>query len=126
MGMLFELAKTENYLGIDFEQAYWAIDDVGIGEQSGVFGLGMTLHAYPTREAKKLTEEQAIVGQKPFGASTSYNYNAVLYEFNLFLPINTAFPDGNIPASLDGLKTRAYNIIKAYLNLTSVVDIFEK
>lgn len=125
MGMLFELNKNENYLGIDFSEAYWAVDDVGVGEQSGVFGLGMTLHAYPSRESKKLTEERAVVGQKPFGASTSYNYNAVLYEFNLFLPVDIAFPDGTVPASMDALKERAYGIIKEYLNLSDVVDVFE-
>ena len=112
MGLSLTLTKEQNTLYHDFENAYWAINDLSYDTTSCYFRL----NAYPSREAKLknlTTLENPTIG---FGSSGSKVVNSILYTWEVQLAISDIFPNG-IPLDSDEQKTTIYEWIKTYTKL---------
>lgn len=125
MGLKLAIGENENHLGIAFPNAYWALDNIAIGESNGIFGVSIVLRAYPSRESRKKTEANGdITSNVGFGGATIPYYNGVIYEFRDFVAVNTVYPNG-VPSTLDGLKQGAYIYLKDYFQEIPFEDVFE-
>lgn len=112
MGLLLPLSKTKNTMYYDFDQAYWAINDLMYSETA----CGFTLNAYPSREAKLMNNtilDNPTIG---FGSSGTNVVDSILYTWNIQVAILEIFPSG-IPLNPDEQKTAIYNWIKDFTGL---------
>lgn len=126
MALQFNLEAEVNHLGTAFPDAYWSIDNLGIGMSNGVYGVAITLRAYPNRDSKKLSERNDLITERlSFGGSSIPYYNGALYEYQDFVAIEKVYPDG-IPNTYDGMKKLAYIYIKSYFSEIPFEDVFEE
>lgn len=114
MALSMRLPKDKNQLYFDFEDAYWAIDNVFFTTDT----VDFSLFAYPNREAKlmnySILPEPSIGYGSPIGAGS---VNSALYQWHVTNDIHLIFPDGSIPAGRDAQYTAIYNWIKEYTEL---------
>lgn len=126
MGLQYRLEKNQNWLGVEFQNAYWKITNFGLGEYNGDYIVSLQLTAYPSRESSVLSESGAEVSViSDFGGSVRPVYDGALYRWDAMFPVSTVFPDG-VPSSLSEAKTIAYNFIKSYLDQIPFTDVFEE
>jgi hypothetical protein len=59
VGIVMNLDKSQNALFHQFEQAYWAIENVAFGSDGadGSVMVSFNFSAYPSRESKKAMEQ---------------------------------------------------------------------
>lgn len=126
MGFLMNLPKTDNSLFADFENAYWSIEDLGVGIpeeiiQNADMVLRGELRAYATRDSK-YHGGQTIQTGLPFGGDGMY-YNPVLYRFYFQFNVVDVFPEG-VPVSYGEMKAKVYPFLLKYLGLAdNVINI---
>lgn len=122
MGLLLTLPKEKNALYYDFEDAYWAIDNVFYSCDR----IDFFLHAYPSRESKK--KNYSILENPSFGYGSANGAGSVssdLYTWHVTMSLTKVFKDGSIPAGKDAQYTAIYNWIKWYTELPWK-DVFEE
>lgn len=120
MGLEMTLPKECNHLGYTFDNAYWAISELGYDPKNCLFRLS----AYPSREAKLSDLTPLTPRILPIGSSSYPVIKGALYLWEAVIPTVDIFPDG-IPLDEDSQKTEIYNFIKAYTNLP-FVDVLEE
>ena len=121
MGLQLTLPKTKNQMYFDFENAYWAIDNVLFSYEI----IDFSLIAYPSREAK-LHDRMILVDPSvgfggPAGAGS---VSCALYQWHVTMALTEIFPTGQVPAGRDAQYTALYNWIKAYTGLP-FTDVLE-
>ena len=119
MGLKLTLEKEKNHLYHTFEDAYWAIKEIGY-TTSELYGK---LICYPSREASH-KQGQRAEGQLNVGGSYFPIIEANLYHWEFLAPISTVFPNG-IPLSEDEQKTAIYKWVKSYTELP-FTDVLEE
>ncbi len=121
MGLSMTLAKDKNRMYHEFEDAYWAIDNVIYSFDQ----IDFQLMAFPSREAKlmnySMLENPSIGYGSAYGAGT---VDSPLYLWHVRMELTNIFPDGSIPAGRDAQYTAIYNWIKAYTGLP-FTDVLE-
>lgn len=123
MGLQFTLNKENNFLFTDFQNAYWSIDSIAIGNiENNNFVVSGSFNCYPSREAKYKNED--VITQLAFGGSIGAYFNTYLYKHVFQFRVSDVYPDG-IPSDYSTLKTQLYEYLKVDLNLINAIDIFE-
>lgn len=122
MGLSMTLPKDKNTMYYEFEDAYWAIDQLIYTTDL----IDFRLVAYPNREAKlmdyKTLDNPSIGYGSANGAGT---VSCGLYTWHVTTALTDVFTDGSIPAGKDAQYTTIYNWIKAYTKLP-FQDVFEE
>ena len=118
MGLKLTLEKEKNQMYYDFENAYWAIDEINYTTEL-LYGK---LICYPSREARKKQGEK-VNSSLSVGGSYFPTVECLLYEWEFATKISSVFPNG-IPLSVDEQKTAIYNWVKTYTGLP-FVDVLE-
>ena len=119
MGLQLSISKNDNDLYADFENAYWAIEDISY---STAYGYA-ELYAYASRDAKYKNGEAIKDYSFSFGGAVSPVYNTRIYRWSLTFPLSTVFPDG-ISLSENEQKTAIYEYVKSYTGL-AFTDVLE-
>lgn len=123
MGIIMKLAKEDNILYTDFDNAYWSIEDVTFQSSEGVTYVTFSFKTYPSKAAK----DKMLVPIEPtlsYGSSTGIAYNPLLHTFDASFKAADLFPDG-IPITEAGQKDILYAFVKSYLSLTNYTDVLE-
>jgi hypothetical protein len=132
MGFLMPLSKTSNHLFLDFEKAYWSIDDIVYetaaryedGEKTVANLVSFNLNAYPSRESKH-NMNSSTSPQYPFGGCASIAVNPVLYTWRAIFTTTEIFGD-TVPTDANEQLAILYAYAKNYLGLSDVVDVLEE
>lgn len=122
MGLSMTLPKDKNQMYFEFEDAYWAIDQLLYTTDL----IDFRLVAYPTREAK--LKNYTTLENPSIGYGTANGAGTVacgLYTWHVSMDLTIIFPDGVIPAGRDAQYTAIYNWIKEYTQLP-FEDVFEE
>ena len=119
MGLKLTLNVQDSYVGTQFIDAYWKIDDL----RYSTTDAWAHLVCYPTREASKLNNAPMPEPSLSIGAPVRGNYYTELYQWNAVAKIADVFPNG-IPLDENEQKTAMYNWIKEYTHLP-FEDVFE-
>lgn len=122
MGLLADLSKESNVMGIDWNKAYWCIDTIRI--DSNQQSVVIELNAYPSRESR-LMQNQPLVADYGFGTPSDMAVDGILYTWQGCFSLEQAFPNG-IPISLDEQKAILYPLVKDYLGLSDWEDVIEQ
>lgn len=122
MGLLADLSKESNVMGIDWNKAYWCIDTIRI--DSNQQAVVIELNAYPSRESR-LMQNQPLVADYGFGTPSDMAVDGILYTWQGCFSLEQAFPNG-IPISLDEQKAILYPLVKDYLGLSDWEDVIEQ
>ena len=121
MGLSMLLPKDKNRMYYDFEDAYWAIENVFFSYEQ----IDFTLTAYPNREAK--LKNYSILPNPSIGFGSAVGVGDVgcqLYEWHVRMALTEIFPDGQVPAGKEAQYTAIYNWIKLYTKLP-FLDVLE-
>lgn len=125
MGLKLTLPKSDNPIGIDFVDAYWAISNIEfITANGGDAMLRFKLYTYPSREAKYLHNTIVPDSNIQFGASESQKYSTVLHVWSELMKAEVVFPNG-IPLKESDQKDVLYKFVKEYTGLP-FEDVFEE
>ena len=121
MGLKFKLAKQYNHIYADFNDAYWAIDNIVVYPENGQSYVHFELTAYASREAKhknmqNVAEPKAT--EIPLGGAVSSVYNTELYKAVQELPTATLFD--TVPNTISAQKDILYEYIKSLLTNAGV------
>lgn len=127
MGLKKTLSADQNFMGVEFKDAYWRIENLGFGDDGGgTYIAGCYLRCYPSRESAKKTEQNLEVGSIPeFGGSIRPCYESRLYDWFCAVPVEAAFPNG-VPSDYNEAKTIMYKYIKALKPTVGFEDILEE
>lgn len=124
MGLKLTLPKTDNFIGCDFIDAYWSIDNIEFGNYEGNAYVTFNLHTYASREAKYLNQTQVPNTGIPYGGSAEGYYRTILHNWLVQTEAQPLFPDG-IPISESEQKDVLYQFVKDYTGLP-FEDVFEE
>ena len=116
MGLKLTLEKTDNYVGCDFIDAYWSVDNIEYGNYGGVAYVSFALNTYASRDAKYLDGTKVPNSGIQFGGSTKEYYDTKLHTWLVQITAASVFPDG-IPLSEDEQKQVLYTYVKNYTKL---------
>lgn len=125
MGLQFTLRKENNFVYMDIPDAYWAIEDIGIGTENGRTLLRFAFRAYASLEAKRKKGMPVQYEDIAWGASYIEIYSPVLYEWIAEFPVADVFPSG-IPITEAGQKDVLYPFLKQYLQLSDALDVLDE
>lgn len=126
MAIVKKLEAKNNYLNMDFPNAYWRIENAGIEvNDDGTVMCGFDLNIYANAYSKQ-TEgqnvEQLVFNGIKYGGSRYPYVNGLLYTWGCRRNALEIFPSG-IPTSRDEQLTAYYNWLKTELGLTDYVDV---
>ena len=119
MGLKLTLSVENSYVGAEFVDAYWRIDNLNYTTTD----VWANLVCYPSRDASKFNAIEIPGPTIPVGTPVRRIYDTALYKWNAVTPIANIFPEG-IPLDEDTQKTAVYNWIKSYTGLP-FKDVFE-
>ena len=127
MGLSFKLAKENNSLYTDFDNAYWAIDNICIYPEADSTFVHFEVWAYPSREARKHNNEAMEGSTLSFGGASHTIVDSRLYRFFCECPANTVFTAG-VPTERSKQKDICYSYFKKnYLNgEIAYTDVYEE
>lgn len=131
MGFTMKLAKENNHLYADFDNAYWSIDNVEFSTHITYEGdvktstpiVSFSLRAYASRDAK-IKEGKGFSSTLSFGGANALAYNPCLYEWKGIFETSLIFTS-DIPTSEAEQKDVLYTFVKEYLQLTDYTDVIE-
>lgn len=125
MAFTMKLDKQNNFFKQDFNDAYWRLENISIGNYQGEAIVQFQLKAYPNRESVLTYETTPPVPRTDFGGPTNIYEIPSLYHWNGSFPAVDIFPNG-IPTSETEQKNILYLFVKDYLELTGFTDVFEE
>ena len=123
MAIQMKLLKENNHINIDFNNAYWVIENVGIKIENDSLLYGFNFNAYANQEACENSRIYKQVDLLNFGSPKETVINSLLYSFRGIYQASYIFPEG-IPNNKDEQLAILYPFIKQELNLTDFMDIF--
>lgn len=127
MGFLINLPKTSNRMYMDFEKAYWYLDNIRvIYDDNDIQKVLYDVTAYPSREIRD-NEGLWLAPAYPFGQPTSSRVDSCLYSFTDIHAVSEIFPDG-IPYDKVQVKKILYEHFKQYLDSLGIeyTDVLEE
>lgn len=124
MGIEMKLAKEDNVLYTDFNNAYWCIDDIAFLNSNGKSYVRFNFNAYPSREASKMALN-TVTPTLDFGGPIGVAYSPLLHTWEATFETEILFPTG-IPITEKEQKDRLYVFIKEHLGLTGYTDVIEE
>ena len=122
MAIEIKLPKELNHLNIDFDKAYWVIQDIGMRiDLDNQVRYGFTLNVYANKYSKECTDKhkENVDVFKGIGYSfvpVSTRDNNILYQWRFIDTPTIIFPQG-IPISRDQQLTSCYEYLKQRLEL---------
>ena len=127
MGLKKTLAADQNFMGLEFKDAYWKLYNLGFGDDGGGrYIVYAKLKAFPSREAASRTDAYEKVGAVPeLGGSKRPMYEAELYNWTIAIPVEYVFPSG-IPSDYNEAKTIMYKYIKEFKSSAGFEDVLEE
>lgn len=124
MAIKMRVPKEHNHIYYDFDDAYWKIEDINVGINSGDAYVNFRFTAYPNEEASD-KEHQETQPMLNFGGPNRYNVENRLYTWVGLFPASEIFPNG-IPLTESEQRMILYDFIKVYLQLEDYEDVFEE
>ena len=127
MGLKFKLVKENNSLYIDFDEAYWAIDNICIYPEGDSTYVHFEVWAYPSRESRKHNNEAMEESTLSFGGASHTIVDSRLYRFFCECPVTRVFPD-SVPIDRSAQKDSCYSYFKkTYLDgVINYENVFEE
>jgi hypothetical protein len=128
VGIVMDLDKSQNALFHQFEQAYWAIENVAFGSDGadGSVMVSFNFSAYPSRESKKAMEQLTEpVSNGKFGGPVMNIVESTLYRWSGIFRASDIFAVG-IPVLKEEQLEILYPFVKSYLKLTDAQDVLEE
>jgi len=122
MAIQMKLGKDNNHIGIDFNDAYWVIENVGFKIENNSILFGFKFNAYANEETCHKTQNLTEVTLLGFGSPINAIHNSILYTFIGLYEASYIFPTG-IPVTKDEQLVILYTFIKKELNLVDCVDV---
>jgi hypothetical protein len=122
MAIQMKLGKENNHIGVDFEEAYWVLENVGSKIEGDSVMFGFNFNAYSNKEACHKTQAFSEVSLLSFGGSIEINFSSKLYTFFGTYQSDYIFPNG-IPTTREEQLIALYQLVKTELNLTDYVDV---
>ena len=122
MAIQMKLLKENNHMNIDFNNAYWVIENVGIKIENESLLYGFDFNAYANKESCDNSRNFKEVKLLNFGTSKELVVNSLLYSYRGIYQASNIFPEG-IPNNKDEQLAILYPFIKQELNLTDFIDI---
>lgn len=129
MGLKFKLAKEFNHIYADFDNAYWAIDNIVVYPENRQSYVHFELTAYASRDAKHKnmqTVAEPSPKEIPLGGAVSAVYNTELYKAVQELPTANLFD--TVPNTISAQKDILYAYIKTLLDNAEITyeDVLEE
>lgn len=124
MGLKLTLPATDNFIGQEFTDAYWSIDNITFTNYEGVSYVSFDLDTYASRDAKLLSGQNVPNTGIAYGGSYRTVYEPILHKWEASFRSETVFPNG-IPISEAAQKDVLYVFVKEYTGLP-FEDVFEE
>jgi len=123
MALQMPLDKENNHLYVDWESAYWVVENIRVGNQNGLATVAFDFCAYPSREAR-LAFLMPIASNLPFGGPSRIAVEPILYQWTAVFPATSVFGE-SLPLTESGQRAVLYPFVKTYLGLAEAVDVLE-
>lgn len=124
MAFTMRLDKANNFFKQDFENAYWRLENINIGNYDGETIINFQLKAYSNRESVLTYKTEPAKARADFRGPTNIYEIPALYHWLGSFPAATIFPDG-IPTSEAEQKNILYPFVKSFLRLKDFTDVYE-